>query len=80
MIATISSMGMTLRRGNYHIWAVGLNGTKVFFCDTDEVKGNWTEDINLKAESDDFKFVYETLANMLNNETIADDLEASLLF
>lgn len=77
---TISSMGITQRRGLYHLWVVGYNGVKVFFCDTEAVKGHWTEDICFVAETDDFQFAYESLSTILDNEEIALELEASLLF
>lgn len=73
-------MGITQRKGLYHLWVLGSNGVKVFFCDTDAVKGHWTEDICHIAETDDFSFAYESLATLLDDKTIADELEASLLF
>ena len=79
-IASIASMGITQRKGLYHLWVVGHNGVKVFFCSTEEVNGNWSEDINFKAETDDFHFAYETLATILDDEVVALELEASLLF
>ena len=80
MIATIASMGITQRRGKYHVWVIGLNGVKVYFCDTDAVKGNWTEDICHLSETDDFKFAYDFMADMMNDEELMEQLEASLLF
>ena len=73
-------MGITKRKGNYHLWVIGTNGIKVFFCDTEEVKGNWTEDINLMAETEDFSFAYESLSTILDDEKIRSELESSLLF
>lgn len=80
MIETIFSMGITDKNGLYHIWVVGKNGVKVFFSDHESVEGHWTEDICLKAESSDFAFVYESLADLLKDEVVASELEASLLF
>ena len=80
MLPCISSIGLSQRRGMYHIWIIGTNGAKVFFCDTDAVKGNFTEDICHISETDDFKFVYDFMANMLNDADLVEQIEASLVF
>jgi hypothetical protein len=80
MTATIASMGITQRRNKYHIWVIGTNGVKLYFCDTESIEGNWTEDICHLSESDDFRFVYDFMADMMNDKKLMEQLEASLLF
>lgn len=73
---TLESIGMSKKNNLWHIFAIGSNGVKVFFTED----GEWTEDINYRAESDDFTFVYQVLNDIMIDEKIKDDLESSLLF
>ncbi len=60
----------------YHIYIIGKNGIKLFFYES----GTWGEDINQRAETDDFIFAYEQLSSMLDSEDMRNKIEANLLF
>lgn len=73
----LDSIGLDSHEGKYwHIFAVGFNGTKVFFTEDED----WSEDETKKAESDDFGFVYDILSELLKSEESVSKLESSLLF
>jgi hypothetical protein len=61
---------------SYHLFIIGRNGTKLFFYES----GVWGEDINKRAETDDFIFAYEQMAEMLKDEEMRKHIEANLLF
>lgn len=60
----------------FHIFVISKNHRKVFMCED----GSWTEDINKRAETDDFVFAYEQLATAFETEEKRNAIEASLLF
>jgi len=75
-MVSLETIGMVKKHNLWHIFAIGTNHVKVFFTENE----TWTEDINLRAESDDFAFVYDVLREIMHDEKIKDDLESSLLF
>ena len=60
----------------YHLFIIGRNNTKLFFYED----GVWGEDINKRAETDDFIFANEQLSTMLDDEEMRNHIEANLLF
>ena len=60
----------------YHLFIIGKNGIKLFFYED----GVWGEDINKRAQTDDFIFAYEQLSSMLNDEEMRHHIEANLTF
>lgn len=60
----------------FHIFAIGKNHKKIFFCED----GSWSENINEKAETDDFMFAFEQLASMIKSEDDRNNIEANILF
>lgn len=69
-------IGCNRQKDKWHIYIIGTSSVKIFLTE----ENSFTEDINLRAESDDFQFVYEILANLLSEEKTRDEIEACLLF
>jgi len=60
----------------YHLFIIGRNSVKLFFYES----GAWGEDINLRAETDDFIFAHEQFSEMFDDEEMREHIEANLLF
>ena len=60
----------------YHLFIIGRNFTKLFFYES----GAWGEDINYRAETEDFDFACEQLSGMMKDEEMQEHIEANLLF
>ena len=60
----------------YHLFIIGRNNVKLFYYED----GAWGEDINFRAETDDFIFAYEQLGSLLDDEDMRNHIEANLLF
>ncbi len=60
----------------YHLFVIGRNSIKLFFYES----GAWGEDINLRAETEDFSFAIEQLNDMMKDEEMQEHIEANLLF
>lgn len=60
----------------YHIFVIDKSGIKLFYT-YDET---WSQDINKRAETDDFIFAYNQLNEILVTEDARNLLEASFLF
>ncbi len=62
-------------KSKYHIFALGKSNAKAFFTGD-----GWSEDINLRVETDDVAFAFETLQSLLDTEKKREELLMCIIF